>query len=604
MSTLRNWDYYNMTETFTDLHEKASQGHTFSYLYETIISRENILLAFRTIKTNKGSKTPGTDGKTIDHMKELSENDLVNEVRTKLRTYRPKKVRREWIEKENGKWRPLGIPCILDRVIQQCFKQVLEPIVESQFFKHSYGFRPLRSAHHAMARIQSLINHGQLHFVVDVDIKSFFDNVNHRLLKKQLWNIGIQDRKVLACISKMIKSEIDGEGVPEKGSPQGGILSPLLSNVVLNELDQWVADQWEVFPLSKSYSSDDARRRARKQTNLKQGYLVRYADDFKILCRDGKTAQRWYHAVRQYLKERLKLDISPEKSQIVNLRKRESEFLGFTIRANKKGKKRVAHTGVVSSKSEKIKQEAKKLIRRMKASPSAENIHRYNSFVLGLHQYFKRATHVSLVFSRLAYDLKPFLVNRLRPVGTLKHPFQPPPFYKRTFSLGTKTMYINGTYLFPIGNVKTYNAMNFSSKLSLYTKKGREQIHKSLRPDIQKEIGHLMKSSLPKRSIEYLDNRISRYSMKMGRCEVTGEYLHASEVHCHHYVPRNQGGTDQFQNLRILHKDIHRLIHIKDIEKIKVYLEKLPQNRLILDKINQYRKVCGVEGIDASSLEK
>ncbi|MYL73151.1 group II intron reverse transcriptase/maturase, partial [Halobacillus litoralis] len=112
MSTLRNWDYYNMTENFTDLHEKASQGNTFSHLYETIISRENILLAFRMIKTNKGSKTPGTDGKTIDDMKELSENDLVNEVRNKLQNYRPKKVRREWIEKENGKWRPLGIPCI------------------------------------------------------------------------------------------------------------------------------------------------------------------------------------------------------------------------------------------------------------------------------------------------------------------------------------------------------------------------------------------------------------------------------------------------------------------------------------------------------------
>nr|WP_256558329.1 group II intron reverse transcriptase/maturase [Halobacillus sp. A1] len=593
-----------MTETFSHLHEKASQGNTFSHLYETIISRENILLAFRMIKTNKGSKTPGTDGKTIDDMKKLSENDLVNEVRTKLRNYCPKKVRREWIEKDNGKWRPLGIPCILDRVIQQCFKQVLEPIVESQFFKHSYGFRPLRSAHHAMARIQSLINRGQLHYVVDVDIKSFFDNVNHRLLKRQLWNIGIQDRKVLACISKMIKSEIDGEGVPDKGSPQGGILSPLLSNVVLNDLDQWVADQWEVFPLTKAYSSDDARRRARKQTNLKQGYLVRYADDFKILCRDGKTAQRWYHAIRLYLKERLKLDISPEKSQIVNLRKRESEFLGFTIRANKKGKKRVAHTGVISSKRKKMKQEAKKLIRRMKSSPSAENIHRYNSFVLGLHQYFKRATHVNLVFSRLAYDLKPFLVNRLRPVGTLKHPFQPPPFYKRTFSLGTKTIYINGTYLFPIGNVKTFHAMSFSSKLSLYTKTGREQIHKSLRPDIQKEIGHLMKSSLPNRSVEYLDNRISRYSMKMGKCEITGEYLHASDVHCHHYVPKNLGGSDQFKNLRILHKDIHRLIHVKDIEKIKVYLKQLPQNRLILDKINQYRKVCGVEGIEASSLEE
>ncbi|WP_205439415.1 group II intron reverse transcriptase/maturase [Halobacillus ihumii] len=604
MPTLRNWDYYRMTETFTDLHEKASQGYKFSHLYDAIISRENILLAFRMIKTNKGSKTPGTDGKTIDDMKELSENDLVNELRTKLRNYHPKKVRREWIEKENGKWRPLGIPCILDRIIQQSFKQVLEPIVESQFFKHSYGFRPLRSAHHAMARIQYLINQAQFHFVVDVDIKSFFDNVNHSLLNKQLWNMGIRDRKVLACIAKMIKSEIDGEGVPVKGSPQGGILSPLLSNVVLNDLDQWVAGQWEFFPLTKTYSSDDAKRRARKQTNLKQGYLIRYADDFKILCRDGKTAQRWYHAVRLYLKERLKLDISPEKSQIVNLRKRESEFLGFTIRANKKGKKRVAHTGVISSKRRKIKQEAKKLIRRIKASPSAGNIQRYNSFVLGIHHYFKRATHVSLAFSRLAFDLKPFLVNRLRPVGKLEHPFQPPPFYKKNFSLGTKTINIRGMYLFPIGNVKTFHTMNFSPKLSLYTKKGREQIYKKLRPDIQQEVGYLMKASLQNRSIEYLDNRISRYSMKMGKCEITGEYLHASDVHCHHYVPKSLGGTDKFQNLRILHKDVHRLIHIRDIERIKVYLEKIPQNQRILDKINQYRKVCGMEGIERSSLEE
>ncbi len=539
-----------MTETFTELHEKASQGHVFSHLYDTIISRENILLAFRMIKSNKGSETPGTDGRTIHDMKELTENELVSEVRTKLRNYHPKKVRREWIEKENGKWRPLGIPCIMDRIIQQSFKQVLEPIVESQFFRHSYGFRPLRSTHHAMARIQHLINHGQFHFVVDIDIKSFFDNVNHTLLNKQLWNIGIQDRKVLACISKMLKSEIDGEGVPHKGSPQGGILSPLLSNVVLNDLDQWVAGQWETFPLHKSYSSDNARRRARKTTNLKQGYLVRYADDFKILCRDGKSAQRWYHAVKAFLKERLNLDISPEKSQIVNLRKRESEFLGFTIRANKKGKKRVAHTGLISSKRKRIIEEAKKLIRRIKASPTTQNVLRYNSFILGIHNYFNRATHVSLEFSRIAFDLKPFIYNKLRLVGTQEHPFNPPPIYKKLFSLGTKTFRIKDMYVFPIGSVKTVNAMNFSKKLSLYTKEGRQNLYKKLQPDIQKEISHLMKAFLPDRSIEYMDNRISRYSMKMGKCEITGEYLYASNVHCHHYIPNSLGTYNLVHNIR------------------------------------------------------
>lgn len=199
-----------MTEPFTDLHERAGNHESFSHLYDLITSRENIRLAYRTMKSNKGSKTPGTDGKTITDIEKSSEDELVSEIQNNLKWYRPKKVRREFIEKDNGKWRPLGIPCILDRIIQQCFKQVLEPIAEAHFYKHSYGFRPLRSTHHAMARIQFLVNRAQMHYVVDIDIMGFFDNVNHTLLLKQLWNMGIQDRKVLACISKMLKAEIDG----------------------------------------------------------------------------------------------------------------------------------------------------------------------------------------------------------------------------------------------------------------------------------------------------------------------------------------------------------------------------------------------------------
>ena len=439
MQTLRYWDYYGMTETFTDLYDKATKQESFKYLYDFITSRENILLAYRTIKSNKGSKTAGTDGKTIKDIEKLSENELVTEIQNKLKNYRPKKVRRKLIEKDNGKWRPLGIPCILDRIIQQSFKQVLEPIAEAQFYKHSYGFRPLRSTHHAMARVQFLVNKASLHYVVDIDIKGFFDNINHTLLIKQLWNLGIQDKKVLACISKMLKAEIDGEGIPTKGAPQGGLLSPLLSNVVLNDFDHWVSKQWEFFPLNKPYKTREGELYAKKRTSLKEGYLVRYADDFKILCRDWKTAQKWYHAVRLYLKERLKLDISPEKSQIINLRKHESEFLGFTIRANRKGKKRVAHTGIKANKKRKIKAEAKKRILKLKASPTAQNALLFNSFVLGIHNYFNRATHVNIEFSRLAYDLRTFMYNRLKPVGKYEHPTNPPPTYKKFYSLGFKT---------------------------------------------------------------------------------------------------------------------------------------------------------------------
>lgn len=597
VQTLRYWDYYDMTDIFSELYDKSARQESFSHLYDIITSRKNILLAYRTIKSNKGSKTAGTDNRTIDDLKKLSDEEIVTEIQNKLKNYRPKKVRRKLIEKENGKWRPLGIPCIIDRIIQQCFRQVLEPIMEAKFYKHSYGFRPLRSAHHAMARVQFLVNKASLHYVVDIDIKGFFDNINHTLLMKQLWNIGVQDRQVLACISKMLKAEIDGEGVPTKGAPQGGLLSPLLSNVVLNDLDHWVAEQWEFFPLDKGYKTREGELLAKKRTNLKEGYLVRYADDFKVLCRDWKTAQRWYHAIKSYLKHRLKLDISPEKSQVVNLRKRESEFLGFTIRANKKGKKRVAHTGLKTNKKRKIIETLKKYVRRLKASPTTQNALLFNSFVLGTHNYFNRATHVNNEFSRLAYDARAFIYNRLKTVGKYEHPSNPPPTYKKFYSVGYKTFKIANVYLFPIADVKTRNAMNFSQSLTPYTSEGRERIHKQLRLDIKREIALLLESKIPTRSVEYMDNRISRYSMKMGQCEITGVFLQAREVHCHHYIPLHLGGDDVFNNLRILHKDIHTTIHQTDEKAIRSRLKNFSITREMIKKMNIYREKCGLKPI-------
>lgn len=132
-----------------------------------------------------------------------------------------------------------------DRLIQQCIYQILEPICEAKFYAHSYGFRPNRSSHHAVSRAMYLINKHKLHYVVNVDIKGFFDNVDHGKLLKQLWTIGIQDKNLLCIISKMLKAEVENIGITYKGTPQGGILSPLLANVVLNELDWWIYSQWE-----------------------------------------------------------------------------------------------------------------------------------------------------------------------------------------------------------------------------------------------------------------------------------------------------------------------------------------------------------------------
>ena len=138
------------------------------------------------------------------------------------------------------------------------------------------------------------------------------------------------------------------------------------------------------------------------------------------------------------------------------------------------------------------------------------------------------------------------MFNRLKQIGKYEHPENPPPTYKKFYSRGFRTFKLANVYLYPLADVKTRNTMSFSQQLTLYTAEGRERIHQKLRPDLQQEIALLLKSSIPNRSVEYMDNRISRYSMKMGKCEMTGIYLSAADVHCHHYVPLHLGGSDRF----------------------------------------------------------
>ncbi|WP_272865276.1 reverse transcriptase domain-containing protein, partial [Mycobacteroides abscessus] len=227
--------------------------------------------------------------------------------------------------------------------------------------------------------------------------KSFFDNVNHTKLMKQLWNIGIRDRKVLAIIMKMLKAPIKAEGIPSKGTPQGGIISPLLSNVVLNDLDHWVAGQFEKFQIKDSLDNIENPRTFRYKrlwkTKLKRGFIVRYADDFKIFATNHKSAWKWYHAVKGYLKDRLGLDISPEKSKVINLRKRSTEFLGFTLTLMRKGKKLVTKSNIRPKKLEQIKQNAKVQILEIAKNTTKANCQRFNAFIVGIHDYVRIATH-------------------------------------------------------------------------------------------------------------------------------------------------------------------------------------------------------------------
>ncbi|HIB1918477.1 TPA: reverse transcriptase domain-containing protein, partial [Enterococcus faecium] len=199
-----------------------------------------------------------------------------------------------------------------------------------------------------------------------MDIKGFFDNVNHSKLLSQLYTIGVMDRRVLAVISKILKSPLSNGTIPSKGTPQGGILSPLLSNVVLNDLDWWISSQWETVKTRKRFRNLPSKLGTlRTTTNLKRMYIVRYADDFKIFTRDFKQAKKVYHAVKGYLENHLKLSISPEKSKITNLRKRSSEFLGFEIKAVPKRNRYVANTHVSKKNIKRIRNQLKIYIKKI-----------------------------------------------------------------------------------------------------------------------------------------------------------------------------------------------------------------------------------------------
>ena len=190
-----------MQKAFDELYQQSKNGNNFYKLLEIIGSEQNICLAYRNLKTNSGSKTAGTDGKTIEDIKGLSDREVIETVRKQLADYHPQSVRRVFIPKPGSdKKRPLGIPCIWDRLIQQCILQVLEPICEPKFHNHSYGFRQNRDAHHAVSRVVSMVNMYKHYYCVDVDIKGFFDNVNHGKLLKQIWTLGIRDKRLLLML--------------------------------------------------------------------------------------------------------------------------------------------------------------------------------------------------------------------------------------------------------------------------------------------------------------------------------------------------------------------------------------------------------------------
>lgn len=586
---------FGLTDKLDQLYANSKNGDNAKRIYSDIVSEPNLLMAIHNIKTNDGANTPGYDGRTITWYLNQPTDQILRQLKNRLENYKPGAVIRVYIDKNDGDKRPLGIPTIEDRILQQAIKQILEPWCEARFHPHSYGFRPLRSAHHALSRVVTLVNIAKMYYTVDIDLKGFFDNVSHHKLNKALWNIGIRDKKVLSIINKMLKSEIVGEGVMDKGVPQGGVLSPLLSNIILNQLDWWVSTQWEDLPVK------DKRYVHRKRTNLKSGYIVRYADDFKIMCRSYEHAIRWYHAVSKWLHEYLDLPINDEKSSVTNLKRKATEFLGFSIKAVKKVTSRygyVAETHITDKNKKRIQEELRMSIKRIQFNSFTNKTSvQYNIKVMGIKRYFQYATHVYLDLDEIAQSTFRTMKVRLRDrrelvaFKTLDHGYKK---HHPGIRANTKVSIVAGTPLHIIQAVHHKNPMNFTQSKTLYTKQGRKLLNEKLTTLPIEWVTELVnKSNYTKSTVEFINNRISHYIADNGKCYVTGRILTPSELHCHHKTPKKLGGGDEYRNLCLVHKTIHKLIHGTTRELITQWLAEMRISDDQLKKLNHLRQLAG-----------
>ncbi len=328
-------------------------------LLESILERDNLNRAYKQVKRNHGA--PGIDGMTVeDALSWIRENrdGLLQSIREGH--YKPSPVRRKEIPKPDGGVRKLGIPTVIDRVIQQAIAQKLQPIFEPLFSDGSYGYRPKRSAQQAIRKVKEYADQGY-GYAVEIDLSKYFDTLNHELLLNLLRR-HIQDKRVILLIKKYLKSGVMEGGVfskTEEGSPQGGPLSPLLANIYLNEFDQ------------------EMENRGVK--------VIRYADDIVVLSKSKRAAERLLESCRRYLEGALKLRMNLQKSKVVSvLAIKHFKFLGFCLGKNGKGIYIRAHRESLA----KAKRRLKELTRRNQGRNVRMVMENVKSFIRGWLGYY------------------------------------------------------------------------------------------------------------------------------------------------------------------------------------------------------------------------
>lgn len=451
----------------------ADTEKAFADLFNLVCDRRMIAAAWQKLSRNTGSQTPGTDGMTRRKVEERPGGvaAFLNEVREELRngTYKPQPVRQRLIPKPGkpGKFRPLGIPTLKDRLVQMTLKLVLEPIFEADFYPNSYGFRRCRSTHDALARLQHRLHPtiggpSRTRYAIEGDIKGCFDAIDHHVLMAMVRR-RIKDRKVLRLILAFLKADIMIEGAlrhPVTGTPQGGIISPMLANIYLTAIDQRYG-RWSPRPHEEAHKAIE-RRTYDRSVGRPTFYVVRYADDFVVLVEGTmEQAEAERDALAEFLQRELRMELSMEKTRITGVGEG-FDFLGYRV-----VQKPALHTGKPVGKlfipKDKLKNLRHKIKVMVRGTPTgrtlADLIDSLNPLITGWRNYYRYAGRAWNEFANLDWWLEKRIAHWVRTKhdgatwkALLRQYNRPRPGERKRWSDGTKVLRLfsdGGTAYFP-----------------------------------------------------------------------------------------------------------------------------------------------------------